>query len=62
MHRRRGLRSPRVAQDMQTIGGVVGQWCEVRVGYLEDVDLHRPQWGLDLHAGGPAEGRPRGEE
>lgn len=47
---------------MQTIGGVVGQWCEVRVGYLEDVDLHRPQWGLDLHAGGPAEGRPRGEE
>lgn len=48
-----GFRSPGVGEDVQSIGGVLGQWLEIGVGDLEDVDLDQSKRGRDLGAAGP---------
>ena len=54
-----GLRSPRVAQDMQTIGGAAGNGAEVRAGYPRGRRLAPAPVGSATHAGGPLPPRMR---
>jgi hypothetical protein len=51
-----------MGEDMQSIGGVVGQWLKVGICHLLDVDLNGSQRNIDFRACGPAGVCPGGDQ